>query len=95
MSMKKTDLEKNLGKKLERGLKSQAIPQRFAQVAGKAVTKKAEPINSGSVKLVQVSCRLPAPMANKLRELAVGHEGGVSALITVAVEQYLAAGKKL
>lgn len=94
MSMKKADLEKSLGKKFERGLKSQAIPQRFAQGAGKAAPKKTEPANAGSVKLVPVSCRLPAPMANKLRELAVGHEGGVSALITAAVERYLAAGKK-
>ena len=93
MSMKKTDLEKNLGKKLERGLKSQSIPQRFAQGAGKAAPKKTEPASAGSVKLVPVSCRLPAPMANKLRELAVGHEGGVSALIAAAVEHYLAATK--
>lgn len=94
MSMKKTDLEKNLGKKLDGRLKSQSIPQRFGQGAGKAVTKKAERANAGSVKLVQVSCRLPAPMATRLRELAIGHEGGVSALIAAAVEQYLAATKK-
>ena len=90
MSMKKTDLEKNMAKKLDGRLKHQAIPQRFAQTSGKLAGRQAEAAASATIKFVQVSCRLPAPLATQLRERAIAHEGGVSALISAAVEQYLA-----
>ena len=94
MSMKKTDLEKNMAKKLDGRLKSQAIPQRFAQGSGKVAGKQAEATTPAKAKHVQVSCRLPAPLAAQLRERAIGHEGGLSALVTVAVEQFLGKNTK-
>ena len=89
MSMKKTDLEKRLAKKLDGRMKSSVIPQRF----GKG-TLAAEPnteLNSENVvaKLVPVSCRLPAELVNRLRERAVGFEGGMNALMAQAVELWL------
>lgn len=89
MSMKKTDLEKSMAKRLDGKLKSQAIPQRFAGGSGKAASAPATAVPSAP-KLVQISCRLPAPLASQLRQRAMTHEGGISALVAAAVEGYLA-----
>jgi hypothetical protein len=90
MSMKKTDLEKHLAKKLDGRMKSTAVPQRFGQ--GSAATKgKTEQKSQPSVtKLVAVSCRLPADLVNRLRDLAAAHDGGMNALLAQAAEHWLA-----
>jgi hypothetical protein len=90
MSMKKTDLEKHLAKKLDGRMKASAVPQRFGQ--GSATPKEKSGQNARPVvaKLVPVSCRLPAELVQRLRERAIGHEGGLSALVAQAVEQWLA-----
>jgi hypothetical protein len=92
MSMKKTDLEKHLAKKLDGRLKSGAVPQRFGKsatvVAG--TDKAAEVARAPVARLVPVSCRLPAALVNRLREQALQMEGGMSAAVTQAVEQWLA-----
>ena len=89
MSMKKTDLEKHLAKKIDGKLKSGTIPQRFGQGA-KAVAAKAEAKPKESApKLVQLTCKLPADLAQRLREQAVTVEGGVNAILTQAATQWL------
>lgn len=89
MSMKKTDLEKNLAKKLDGKLKSGSIPQRFGQ-GSKAVGAKAEAKpKDPAAKLVQLTCKLPAELAQRLRERAVNVEGGVSAILAQAAAQWL------
>ena len=89
MSMKKTDLEKRLAKKLDGRMKSSVVPQRF----GKG-TLAAEPnteLKSKNVvaKLVPVACRLPSELVNRLRKRAVGFDGGINALMAQAVELWL------
>jgi len=97
MSMKKTDLEKHLAKKLDGKLKSGTIPQRFGQGA-KAVAAKAEAKpKDATPKLVQLTCKLPADLAQRLRDRAVTTEGGVNAILAEAASQWLgtaAAGSK-
>ena len=93
MNMKRTDIEKNKAKKLDGKLKSQAIPQRFGGASSKAAAAPA-PASAPVIKLVPVSCRLPAPLATALRQRAETHEGGISALIAEAVEKYLSKTKK-
>lgn len=91
MSMKKTDLEKHLAKKLDGRMKSRAVPPRFAQgsVTAKPV---AEPVaRPATAKLVPVSLRLPAELVQRLRERAVGHAGGISALAADALARGLEA----
>jgi hypothetical protein len=95
MSMKKTDLEKHLAKKLDGRMKTSAVPLRFGK--GSAATKEdpQEKSHPAVVKLIPLSCRLPAVLVNRLRERAIGAEGGMSALIAQAMEQWLAtAGTK-
>lgn len=91
MSMKKTDLEKHLAKKLDGRMKSRAVPTRFGQ--GSAATPAAaEPAARHAVaRLVPVSFRLPAELVQRLRERAIGHEGGISALAAEALSHGLEA----
>ncbi|MBI1904936.1 MAG: hypothetical protein HYS20_01645 [Rhodocyclales bacterium] len=93
MTMKKTDLVKNLAKKLERDQKTAAIPQRFGQGAASVVPKRETRPDKGAGKPVPVVCRLPAELAARLRETAVAHEGGVNAVVTEALLRWFEAGK--
>ena len=94
MSMKKTDLEKRLAKKLDGRMKT-AVPQRFGKGAVMDKPKPEGKSRPAVAKLVAVSCRLPAELVNRLREHAIGREGGMSAVVAQAVEQWLvSAGAK-
>ncbi len=90
MSMKKTDLEKHLAKKLDGRMKAQPIPQRFGKASAVVAETSAAKARSAPPKLVPLACRLPADMVNRLRERAAGFEGGLSALMAQAVAQWLA-----
>lgn len=102
MSMKKTDLEKRLAKKIEGRQKTATVPQRFGKGSVATSSKQEEPRGDASSsaaagapasaagKLVAVSVRLPAAMTQRLRALAVGREGGISALVAEALDQWLA-----
>jgi hypothetical protein len=93
MSMKKTDLEKQLAKKLDGRLKSRAVPQRFGRASAAAATPEAAaPHKPAAPKLVAVACRLPADLVARLRERAVGDAGGMNAVMARAVEFWLQAG---
>jgi hypothetical protein len=90
MSLKKTDLVKNLAKKLDGRMKAAGVPRRFAQGAADVAddrNKRDKP--EAAVKLVPITCRLPADLVARLRERAVGHEGGINALMAQALERAL------
>ena len=96
MSMKKTDLEKRLAKKLDGRMKSSGVPARYgpgsAAAAGTTDGEEAvAPAHDTPAKLVAVACRLPADLANRLRERAARHEGGANALMAQALEHWLQA----
>jgi len=90
MSMKKTDLEKHLAKKLDGRMKSSTVPQRFGKASAAAAGPSDRKVGKAVAKLVPLACRLPAELVTRLRERAVGFEGGMSALLAQAVEQWLA-----
>lgn len=88
--MKKTDLVKGLAKKLEGKMKTAGIPRRFAQGSAEAAEKReARAPAAAATKLVPIACRLPADLVNRLRERAVGQEGGVNAVIAQALALWL------
>ncbi|MEX8519777.1 MAG: hypothetical protein AB3X44_14795 [Leptothrix sp. (in: b-proteobacteria)] len=96
MSMKKTDLVKNLAKKLDGRMKSAGIPQRFGQgsaAVAESAEKREQRAREAATKLVPVACRLPAELVNRLREHAVTQEGGVNAVIAHALASWLEAKK--
>jgi hypothetical protein len=89
MSMKKTDLAKNLAKKLDGRMKSGTPPERFGQGSLQVKVKAEQSSRPVAAKLVPVSCRLPAELVGRLRERSIGHEGGMNGLVTQALEQWL------
>ena len=92
MSMKKTDLEKRLAKKLDGRMKSAGVPARYGQAATAPEIKPDDAVaHPAPAKLVAVACRLPADLANRLRERAARHEGGANALIAQALEDWMRA----
>ena len=90
MSLKKTDMVKNLAKKLDGQRKAAGVPPRFGQASSAAAAKSAKPASADDkVKLVALSCRLPAPLAAQLRDRATAHEGGVNTIVAEALAQWL------
>ncbi|MEY8689931.1 MAG: hypothetical protein AB9M53_08645 [Leptothrix sp. (in: b-proteobacteria)] len=93
--MKKTDLVKGLAKKLEGKMKTAGVPARFAQGAAAAASKRdahalaTAASAAAAPKLVPLACRLPADLLNRLRERATTQEGGINALIALALAQHL------
>jgi hypothetical protein len=89
MSLKKTDLVKNLAKKLDGRMKSAGVPHRYAQGAADVAGKGDKRAQEAAVKLVPITCRLPAELVARLRERAASHEGGINALMAQALERAL------
>lgn len=90
MTLKKTDLYRNLKLKLEGRMMGAPVPGRFAAEAAAVPDRKAQRKLDAAAGLVPFACKLPADLATTLREQAAQHEGGVNAL----VEQLLRAALK-
>lgn len=89
MTMKKTDLYKNLAKQIDRQQKAAGTPQRFGAGAS-AVAVKRDKHADAAAKLVPITCRLPAELVATLRERAADTPGGMSAVLSAAIEHWLA-----
>ena len=90
MSAKKTDLVRQLESKLEGQRQRAGSPGRFAQDAAAVPDRKAQRRLDAAAGLVAFACKLPAPLAQRLRERADQHEGGVNALVAELLERGLA-----
>ncbi len=81
MSMKKTDLVKQLAKKLDGRMKAHGVPDRFAQGAADAADRREQRRRDAAAGLVPFACKLPGELVRRLHDRAVGHEGGLNALV--------------
>ena len=81
MSMKKTDLERLAGLKLDRAMRGKAAPARFGAAAAALPDRTAQRKLDAAAGLVPCACKLPAALTEQLRERAAGHEGGINALV--------------
>jgi hypothetical protein len=90
MSMKKTDLVKNLAKKLDGRMKSTGTPDRFGTAAAEATDKRERRRLDSAAGLVPFACKLPSELVKKLNDRAVSHEGGVNAIVAEALTKALA-----
>ena len=88
--MKKADLERLAGNKLDSKMRSTAIPGRFAQDAAALPDRKAQRKLDAAAGLVPFACKLPAELTQTLRERAAGHEGGINALVAELLNKALA-----
>jgi hypothetical protein len=91
MSMKKTDLDRLAGLKLEGQRKGAAVPGRFGQGAASLAGRKEQRRLDSAAGLVPFACKLPSELNKTLLERAAGHEGGLNALVAQLLAQALAA----
>lgn len=89
MSMKKTDLVKNLAKKLDGRMKSAGVPDRFAQGAADATEKREQRRRDAAAGLVPFACKLPSDLLKRLHEHSASVEGGVNKVVAEALEKAL------
>ena len=86
MSMKKSDLDKNLALKLGGRLKAAGVPDRFAQGAAAAFEKRERRARDAAAGLVPFACKLPADLVRQINERAAAHEGGMNALLATLIQ---------
>ena len=90
MSMKKTDLVKNLAKKLDGRMKAADVPGRFAQGAAEVVDRREQRRRDTAAGLVPFACKLPTELVKRLNERAATFEGGVNGFVADALQRALA-----
>ena len=81
MSMKKSDLDKMMAKKVGGQMKSAGIPGRFGQGAGEVVDRREQRRADAAAGLVPFACKLPGDLAATLREKSSAHAGGLNGLV--------------
>jgi hypothetical protein len=81
MSMKKSDLDKLLAKKLGGQMKSAGVPGRFAQSSSDAPDRREQRRRDAAAGLVPFACKLPGDLAATLRERSAAHAGGINGLV--------------
>lgn len=90
MSMKKSELDKHLGKKVVGEMKGAGVPGRFAQGASAMPDRREKRRLDAAAGLVPFACKLPADLAATLRERAAAHEGGINGLVAELLRKGLA-----
>ena len=81
MSMKKTDLEKALAKKITGRMAGAGVAQRFGAGAAGLPDRREQRRLDAAAGLVSFACKLPQPLVSRLAERAAAHEGGMNALV--------------
>jgi hypothetical protein len=89
MSMKKSDLDKHLARKIGGQMRAAGIPGRFAQGAGDVADRREQRRLDAAAGLVPFACKLPAELAATLREKSAAHPGGINALVAELLQKAL------
>ncbi len=89
MSMKKTDLEKQLAKKITGRMHSTGTASRFGQDAAAVGDRREQRRLDAAAGLVPFACKLPQELVVRLQERAAGHEGGINAMVAELLTQAL------
>lgn len=89
MPLKSTDMAKNMAKKLDGSLKSENLPDRFGQASKASNDKRQRAADIPASKLVPVNYRLPSDLVSRLRDKALGQEGGINQLVATALSDWL------
>ncbi len=90
MSMKKSDLDKNLGKKITGQMKVGGMAGRFGQHAGEVVDRREQRRLDAAAGLVPFACKLPSALVATLQERAVAHDGGLNGLVATLLAKGMA-----
>ena len=89
MSMKKSDLDKLLAKKIGGEMKGAGVPGRFAQGAAAVPDRREQRRLDAAAGLVPFACKLPAPLAATLREKSAGRPDGINGLVAELLHKAL------
>jgi len=89
MSMKKSDLDKHLARKIGGRMKAAGVPDRFAQGAAESVDRREQRRLDAAAGLVPFACKLPADLAATLRERAAVHDGGINGVVAELLKKAL------
>ncbi len=89
MSMKKSDLDKQMGKKIGGHMKGAGIPGRFAQGAADMPDRREQRRLDAAAGLVPFACKLPSDLAALVRERGAAHADGVNGLVADALRKGL------
>ena len=81
MSMKRTDLEKNRGLKINARMGAAGAPERFAAGAGSVVDKRGQRKLDQAAGLIPFACKLPGDLVKQVQAQGLAHEGGINALV--------------
>ena len=81
MTMKRTDLDRLAGVKLDSAMRGAATPGRFGQAAAALPDRKAQRRQDAAAGLVPFACKLPQALAESLRTRAAQHPGGLNGLM--------------
>jgi hypothetical protein len=81
MSMKKSDLDKQLGKKVGGQMKVAGVAGRYGQGAGEQVDRREQRRRDAAAGLVAFACKLPSDLAATLRQRAAAHADGINGLV--------------
>lgn len=90
MSMKKSDLSKQLAQKIEGRLKGLTAKDRFGHGAGDLPDRREQRRIDAAAGLVAFACKLPSDLAKQVSERAATHEGGLNALVAELLTKALA-----
>lgn len=91
MSLKKTDLAKNLALKISGQMKAAGVPGRFAQGSTEVVDRREQRRRDAAAGLVPFACKLPGDLVKQLGARAASHDGGLNALVAELLRRGLAA----
>ena len=90
MSMKKTDLVKQLAKKLDGRMKSAGVPGRFGDASAEVVDRREQRRRDTAAGLVPFACKLPADQVKQLQDRGAAHAGGINGLMAELLGKALA-----
>ena len=90
MSMKKSDLDKMLGKKVGGQMRGAGVPGRFAQGSADLPDRREQRRLDAAAGLVPFACKLPADLAAALRERSAGRADGINGLLAELLRKALA-----
>lgn len=91
MSMKKTDLEKALAKKISGRMAGAAAAPRYGAASAQLPDRREQRRRDAAAGLVPFACKLPQPLAAQLAARAAAHEGGINGVVAELLAKGLAA----
>jgi hypothetical protein len=90
VAMKKAELDKQLGLKINGQRKGPEVAGRFSQVASGATDRREKRKLDAAAGLVPFACKLPSTLVAQLGERAATVEGGMTEMLTEMLTKALA-----